>query len=71
MENEDYPTFHEILCMDPEERDKWFDSMDEEIKALFDSDACEFTDLEEALRLKPEIVKSTGAFRQKQKCLPK
>ena len=41
MESEDYPNFREILRMDPEEREKWFSSMDEEISALFESGACE------------------------------
>ena len=65
VESEDYPTFKEILRMDPEERDKWFAAMDEEMQTLFGSGACEFVDREEVLRLKKEIVKSTWSQRKK------
>ena len=67
LESEDYPTFKEIMRMDKEERDQWFDSMDEELSVLFKSGACEFVDRQEVLRLRKEIVKSTWAFRQKRK----
>ena len=67
MESEDYPSFREIMRMDAEEQDRWFDSMDEEIQALFKSGACEFMDREEVLKQKKEIVKSTWAFRKKRK----
>ena len=67
LESEDYPSFKEILRMAPNERDKWFDSMDEELKALFESDACQFIDRAEVVRRKKEIVKSTWAFRKKRK----
>ena len=65
MESEDYPTFKEIMRMDPKERDLWFDSMDEELKALFDSGACQFIDRAEVQRMKKEIVKTTWAYRIK------
>ena len=67
MESEDYPSFKDILRMAPEERSKWFDSMDEEIRALFESGACELASKDEILRMKKEIVKSTWAFRKKRK----
>ena len=67
LESEDYPSFKEILRMPPEERSKWFDSMDEEIQALFESGACEFVDRQEVLRKGKEIVKSTWAFRKKRR----
>ena len=44
LEDSDYPTFKEILRMPPEERRKWFDSMDEELRVLFETGACEFVD---------------------------
>jgi len=67
MDSEDYPSFKEILRMDSEERSKWFDSMDEELGALFESGACEFVDRQEVLRMKKEIIKTTWAFRKKRK----
>ena len=67
LESEDYPTFREILRMDPDERERWFDSMDEEINALFNSGACELADRSEIMKKKLEIVKSTWAFRKKRK----
>ena len=51
--------------MPPEERAKWFDSMDEELRALFEMGACEFVDRDEVVRMGKEIVKSTWAFRKK------
>ena len=65
MESDDYPSFKEILRMDPEERNKWFDSMDEELKVLFDSGVMEFVDRAEVVAKKQEIVRSTWAFRKK------
>jgi len=67
MDSEDYPTFKEILRMDPEERSKWFDSMDEELGTLFESGACEFVDRQDVLKKKKEIIKTTWAFRKKRK----
>ena len=67
LEKEDYPSFKEILQMPPEERSKWFDSMDEEIRALFESGACEFVDRDEATRQNKQVVKSTWAFRKKRR----
>ena len=65
LESEDYPSFKEIIRMPADERQKWFDSMDEELKALFESGACQFIDRSEVLRMKKEIVKSTWAYRKK------
>ena len=65
LESEDFPTYREILRMDPVERDKWFDSMDEELKVLFESGVTEFVDRSEVISMKKEIVKSTWAFRKK------
>ena len=65
LESEDYPSFKEILRMDHEEREKWFDSMNEELKVLFESGVMEFVDREEVRAKKQEIVKSTWAFRKK------
>ena len=67
MDSDDYPTFREILRMDPEERTKWFESMDEELQALFESGACEFIDRSEVIKLKKEIVRSIWSFRRKRK----
>ena len=51
--------------MPPEECLKWFDSMDEELQALFDSGACELMEREDVKKLGKAIVKSTWAFRKK------
>ena len=67
MQSEDYPSFREIMRMEPEERNKWMDSMDEELQVLFDSGAFEFVSREEAIRLGEEIVPTTWAFRKKRK----
>ena len=67
LESEDYPSFKEILRMPPEERSKWFDSMDEELQALFDSGACELMEREDVKKLGKPIVKSTWAFRKKRR----
>ena len=67
LESEDYPSFKEILRMPPEERSKWFDSMDEELQALFEMGSCEFVSRDEVKRLGKQIVKSTWAFRKKRR----
>ena len=67
MESEDYPSFKEILRMDPDERAKWFDSMDEELKVLFESGVMEFVSRDFVVSQRKEIVKSTWAFRKKRK----
>ena len=48
--------------MPPEECSKWFDSMDEELGALFRSGACEFVEQSEVEALKKEIVKCIWVF---------
>ena len=55
LESEDYPSFKEILKMPPEERAKWFDSMDEELRALFEMGACEFVDRDEVTTVADKI----------------
>ena len=67
LENEDYPSYRDIMRMDAEERNKWFDSMDEELTALFKSGACEFVNKDDVIKAKHEIVKTTWAFRKKRK----
>ena len=41
--------------------------MDEEVKALFDSGACEFIDRQVAMDMRKDIIKSTWAFCKKRK----
>ena len=45
MHNEDFPTFREILRLPEEEKQKWMESMDEELKALYKFKMFEFVDL--------------------------
>ncbi len=65
IQSQDYPTYREIMRMEPEERNKWLDSMDEELKALFDGGTFEFVSRKEAVEQGEEIVPTTWAFRKK------
>jgi hypothetical protein len=67
MSSEDFPTFKEILRQSPEERNKWLDSMDEEISQLYKQDTFEFVSRSEVEKQGEEIVKTTWAFRKKRK----
>jgi hypothetical protein len=67
MESDDFPGFREIMRMDLEERNRWLDSMDEELRVLFETRACELVKRSEVVERKKEIVKSTWAFRRKRK----
>lgn len=49
-ETKDYPSFKEILKMLHHERAKWFDSMDQELCALFKSGTCKFVNWDKVLK---------------------
>ena len=51
--------------MSPEERQRWFLSMDEELQALFNGGTFEFIDHSEVEKMGEEIVKMTWAFLKK------
>ena len=66
LHNEDFPSYQDIIRMPPEERNKWMDSMDEELQALYEFGTFEFiprSEVEEG----EEIIKTTWAFRKKRK----
>ena len=65
--DEGCPSFRETLRMPKGEWGKWFNLMDEEVKALFDSRACEFIDRQAAMDMRKVVVKSTWAFRKMRK----
>ena len=65
--SEDFPTYREILRMDPQEREQWFDSMDEELQALWENGTFEFVDRSEVEKAAKEIVRTTWAFRKKRR----
>jgi hypothetical protein len=67
LQNADFPSFQDIMRMKPEERDLWLESMDEEIKALFDQGTLEFARRTDVEASGEEIVKTTWAFRKKRK----
>ena len=67
MESDDFPGFREIMRMDLEERNRWLDSMDEELQALFDQGTVKFVPMSKALEQGEEIVKTTWAFRRKRR----
>ena len=67
MHNEDFPTFREILRLSEEEKQKWMESMDEELKALYKFKTFEFVDRSEATDQGEDIIKCTWAFRKKRK----
>ena len=67
LHNEDFPSFREILKMPKPERDKWFESMDEELDALYKFGTFEFVEREEVLKEGEDIVQTTWAFRKKRR----
>lgn len=62
FENDDYPTFKEILKMPHDKQQKWFDSLDEELCVLFESGACELVDREEVIKQGKEKPSQLGPF---------
>ena len=65
LNSDDFPSFKEVMRMPKEEQDKWFDSMDEELQALFDQGTLEFVPRSEPESKEAEIVKTTWALRKK------
>ena len=55
LDSSDCPSFREMPCTPKGERGKWFDQMDEGIKALFDSRACEFIDRQVAMDMRKDM----------------
>jgi hypothetical protein len=56
LHNEDFPSYKDILRMSPEERNKWMDSMDEELQALYEFGTFEFiprSEVEEGEQIVP------------------
>ena len=68
LNSKDFPFFHEIINMSPEERNKWLDSMDEEIRNLFNQGTFEFVKRKDAENEGKEIVKTTWAYQKR--CQP-
>lgn len=67
VQSADFPSYHDILRMDGEERRKWIESMDVEISDLVDRNAFELVDREAVLKGGDPVVKSMWAFRRKRK----
>ena len=62
---DDCLSFKEILRMDKETWDKWFNAMDKELQDLFKSGIFEFVSRDEVLKQGEEIVPTTWAFWKK------
>ena len=61
---DNYLSFKEILRMDKELWEKWFDAMDKELQDLFKSKTFEFVSQDEVLKQDKEIVLMTWAFKK-------
>ena len=67
IQSEDFPSCGDIIRMQGDERRKWMEAMDAEIKELTVRKAFEFVPREEPLKAKKQIVKSLWAFRRKRR----
>ena len=67
IQSEDFPSCGDIIRMQGEERSKWMDAMDAEIRELGERKAFEFVPRSEPLKLKKQVVKSLWAFRRKRR----
>ena len=67
IQSEDFPSYGDIIRMQGEERRKWMDAMDAEMKELAGRKAFEFVPREEPIKLKKQVVKSLWAFRRKRR----
>jgi hypothetical protein len=67
VQSEDYPTYSEVLRMDPTERAKWLKSMDIEIQDLIDRKSFVLVPRSEPKSKGEQIIKSMWAFRRKRK----
>ena len=62
LHSNDFPSFGQILCVPPEERNKWMDSMDEELQASFDQGTLKFVPSSEAFDQGKEVTKTPWVF---------
>ena len=60
-----YPTFKEILQMDRDSCNKWFNAMDKELQELFMSGTFQFVSRDKVLNQGKEIVQTTWTFWKK------
>jgi len=68
MSSEDFPSYQEIMHLSLEERNKWFDSMDEELSQLYKQGTFKFVQHSEIANQGEDIVKTKWAFGKK--CKP-
>ena len=62
---DNYPSFREILRVDKETHDKWFNAMDKELQDVFKSGTFDFVSWDEVLKQGKEIVPATWDFGKK------
>ena len=62
---DDCPIFKEILHVDKQTQNQWFDAMDKELQDLFKSGTFELVSRDKALKQGEEIVPTTWAFWKK------
>eukprot|EP00977_Amphora_coffeiformis_P012588 scaffold3140_cov87-Amphora_coffeaeformis.AAC.1 len=67
LQSEDFPTYSDILCMEPIERAKWLQAMDQEINDLLDRNTFELVPRSEPNSKNEQVIKSMWAFRRKRK----
>ena len=67
LQSEDFPTYSDVLRMDPAERAKWLVSMDKEIQDLVERKAFELVPRTEPMAKGEQVIKSMWAFRRKRK----
>eukprot|EP00977_Amphora_coffeiformis_P023186 scaffold12381_cov86-Amphora_coffeaeformis.AAC.2 len=67
LQSEDFPTYSDILCMEPIERAKWLQAMDQEINDLLDRNTFELVPRSEPNSKNEQVIKSMWAFRCKRK----
>eukprot|EP00977_Amphora_coffeiformis_P011220 scaffold2698_cov213-Amphora_coffeaeformis.AAC.1 len=67
LQSEDFPTYSDILRMEPIERAKWLQAMDQEINDLLDRNTFELVPRSEPNSKNEQVIKSMWAFRRKRK----
>jgi len=67
LQSEDFPTYHDILRMDPIERAKWLEAMDKEIQDLIDQKCFDLVPRSEPIGKGEQVIKSMWALRRKRK----
>ena len=67
VQSEDFPSYRDIINMEPEEKKKWLKSMDEEIQELTERQAFELVPREDVERQGYKVIKSMWAFRRKRR----